>query len=162
MQFTAYGLNIDSEIDLPELRRRVEGAPDVSIRYALSSDDLPGAKRNNPGWQSKENQLLLTIKDVAKYFILEGREIRIERSANSREEDIRVFLLGSVLGALMHQRNILTLHASAIRCSRGAVLFMGPSGYGKSTLAGSMLQRGYSMIADDKTGVVLNGCDPPQ
>ena len=50
------------------------------------------------------------------------------------ESDVRVFLLGSCIGALLHQRGILVLHAGAIHTDKGAVLFTGPWGIGKSTL----------------------------
>ena len=72
------------------------------------------------------------------------------------ETEIRVFLLGSVLGALLHARQMLVLHASVIATPGGAVLLMGRSGAGKSTLLGAFLQRGYAMLADDKAGVVLD------
>ena len=77
------------------------------------------------------------------------------------DDDIRVFLLGSVLGFLLHQRQIFPLHASAIRTEHGAVLFTGHSGAGKSTTLGAMVQRGYAMLADDVSGIVLDDKDRP-
>ena len=48
------------------------------------------------------------------------------------------------------------MHASSIATKYGAVLFVGMSGVGKSTTLGAFLQRGYTMLADDITGIILN------
>ncbi|MBU1879961.1 MAG: hypothetical protein KJ734_13530, partial [Chloroflexi bacterium] len=68
---------------------------------------------------------------------------------------------GSCLGALLHQRGVLALHAAAIQTERGAVLFAGPSGNGKSTLLGAFVLRGCRMLSDDVTGLVLDEAQRP-
>ena len=77
--------------------------------------------------------------------------LRLNTAEGSLGSDIRVFLLGSCLGALLHQRGVLALHASAIETDQGAVLFMGDSGMGKSTTLQAFIKRGYKMLADDIT-----------
>lgn len=62
---------------------------------------------------------------------------------------VRLFLLGSVFGALFHQRGLLPLHGCALEIDGGAVIFMGTSGSGKSSLAGALNQKGYRVITDD-------------
>ena len=112
-------------------------------------------------FQTTPGSLLLAIPEVARFLVVDGTEVRIERERDSREEDIRIFLLGSVLGALLHLRHVLALHASSIQTTQGAVLFVGPSGNGKSTLLAAFLRRGYSMLADDVTGITTNGTGGP-
>ena len=97
-------------------------------------------------WQSAPGLLLLSVEEVARYLIVDNREMRIQRLPGSIESDVRIFLLGSVLGALLHARQMLVLHASAIQTEQGAVLFIGRSGAGKSTLLGALLLRGYPII----------------
>jgi hypothetical protein len=66
--------------------------------------------------------------------------------------------MGSAIGALLHQRNYLVLHAGAIRTHDHSAVFLGPSGIGKSTLAAGFHQRGYPFLADDVCAVaMLNG-----
>jgi len=57
--------------------------------------------------------------------------------------------MGSAMGALLHQRNILALHAGTIAVNGGSVIFCGPSGIGKSTLAAGFRRRGYPNVAGD-------------
>jgi hypothetical protein len=147
-------------LPLPELRPSSPAPPDVTIHYADVPDALPEPSANGIAWQSAPGRMLLSVQEVARYLVVHNREIRIQPSPGADEADVRIFLLGSVLGALLHARQILVLHASAIQTERGAVLFMGKSGAGKSTLLAAFLQRGYSMLADDKAGIVLEANTP--
>ena len=160
--YTAYGLHVESSFPLPELRPATHGKPDVTICYGEVPASLPQPSANGTAWQSAPGQLLLSVNDVARYLVVDNREIRVHPLPGTREVDVRIFLLGSVLGALLHARQMLVLHASVIETTRGAVLFMGRSGTGKSTLLGAFLQRGYAMLADDKAGIILNEDGAPQ
>jgi hypothetical protein len=160
--YTAYGLNFASSFPLPELRPAAGGPADVTISYGDVPDSLGEPSANGIAWQSAAGQMLLSVSEVARYLVLDNREIRIHPLPGTREADVRTFLFGSVLGALLHARQILVLHASAIQTERGAVLFMGRSGAGKSMLLGAFLQRGYAMLSDDKAGVVLDDNGGPQ
>ena len=74
---------------------------------------------------------------------------------------LRLYLLGSVFGALLHQRRLLVMHASTIQTARGAVLFVGDSGHGKSTLLGGLGATRYAMLADDVTAVTVDSSSGP-
>jgi len=154
--YTAYGLQFASSFPLPQLIPAPEGEPDVTVGYGDVPVSLPTPSSHGLAWQSEPGRLLLTVSDVARYLIRENREIIIQPSPGSSEDEVRIFLLGSVLGALLHARQILVLHSSVIETGRGAVLLMGPSGAGKSSLLGAFLKRGYAMLADDKAGIVVN------
>lgn len=159
--YTAYGLNIESSFPLPELRPAPHCVPDVTISYGDVPASLPQPSSNGIAWQSAPGQMLLSVTEVARYLVVSDSEIRVDPLPGTGEADVRTFLLGSVLGALLHSRQMLVLHASAIHTARGAVLFMGSSGVGKSTLLGAFLQRGYAMLADDKAGIVVDDCGVP-
>lgn len=160
--YTAYGLHFESSFPLPELLPATHGNPDITICYGEVPASLPQSSANGIAWQSAPGQMLLSVEAVARYLVVENREIRVHPLPGTREVDVRTFLLGSVLGALLHARQMLVLHASVIQTERGAVLFMGRSGAGKSTLLGAFLQRGYAMLADDKAGIILNEDGAPQ
>ena len=63
--------------------------------------------------------------------------------------NVRLYLLGSAMGMLLHQRGILPLHANAVEINGRAFAFMGASGAGKSTLAAWFYDRGYAVLSDD-------------
>lgn len=50
-----------------------------------------------------------------------------------------------------------TLHASTVAAEGRAVVIMGPSGAGKSDLALRMLDRGFTLVSDDRTLVRRDG-----
>ncbi len=162
--YVAYGLRFRSEFTLPFRPGTPEAMPDVTIRVGSIPKALPKpvGKSRRPGyWEAAPGALLMNLEEVARYLISDGRDILIEPAEGGRDHDVGLFLVGSVMGALLQQRGFLTLHASAIETSAGAVLFMGNSGVGKSTLLAAMVERGYAMIADDVTCISLDSHQRP-
>jgi hypothetical protein len=144
-----HGMTVHSEMRLPELLPCHDGAVDAHIRFQAQKH-IP-LDQENP-WRNyffAPNQVLLNIKDVAKFFIADGKEILIDPYPQASEKTIRLYLLGSSMGCLLHQRRLLPLHANALQYEKEAVMFMGRSGIGKSTLAAAMKDRGYKVLADD-------------
>lgn len=158
--YTAYGLVISSDMPFPELNAG-EGMSDVVIRDGEVPDQLEQADAVGVLYQANAHQFLLKLKNIANYLVQNGNEIIIDRCPDTTSSEVRVFLLGSCLGALLHQRGMLAIHASAIETEKGAVLFCGPSGCGKSTLLSALVERGYPMLADDIVGLVLNDLKEP-
>jgi len=158
-RFKGFGLTIASALDLPELSpAEAEGGTEVEIVYGAVPAELPGALKRGVRFQAAANALRLQVDGVAAYLVEQGRRITIDRVAGGDDEDVRVFLLGSAIGALLHQRGDLVLHASAIDWGGEAVAFLGRSGVGKSTLAAAFRQRGHAVLTDDLC-VVRQGAD---
>lgn len=153
--YIAYGLVINSEIVLPELDSGA-GEADVVIRQGEVPTMLPDAITRDTYFETGVNELLLKIPDIGRFRMLNGSEIIVHSEPKAKLEDVRAYLLGSCLAALLHQRDFLTIHASAIRTSIGGVLFAGHSGSGKSTLAMAFLQRQYDLVADDVCAITKN------
>ncbi len=160
--YSAFGLSFRSQIHLPELQATCDlGEPDVSIRIGTVPESLESPSKRGVLYQAGENQFLLRVDRVARYLVPGGTEITIQPAPGSLDGDVRVFLLGSCLGALLHQRGVLALHASSIQTDAGAVLFAGSSGMGKSTTLGAFLRRGYPMLSDDIASIALDDSDSP-
>ena len=150
--YTAFGLTISSCIALPELLKGA-GSPDVRIAYGAVPEALAGAVRKGVRYEAAPGKLLLIVDGVARFLVREGKEIVVERHTDVHDDDIRLFLLGSVFGALLHQRGVLALSASAVDIGTGGVVFLGKHGVGKSTLAAAFHANGYSVLADDLCAV---------
>jgi len=154
-KFTYYlhGLTVHSEIELPELSPRPGVVPDVQIQLG-ALDPIPlNPERPWGNHFLAPNQVLINIKDVAKFFVSEGKEILIDPYPHAEGKAIRLYLLGSSMGCLLHQRRLLPIHANALQHEHECVMFMGQSGMGKSTLAAAMKNRGYKVLADDLCAV---------
>ena len=66
---------------------------------------------------------------------------------------LRLYILGTCMGAILMQRKILPLHGSVIAIDGKAYAIVGDSGAGKSTLASAFLKRGFGLLTDDVIAV---------
>lgn len=153
MRYTTYNLSIQSDIELPELllqREATVSPPDVFIRLSsVSAQGLPNGQQVNPFLYANRESLWLHIPKVARFLVQNGNSILIDPEPGIDEDSIRVFLLGSALGALLFQRGHLVLHGNAIRIGDQCMVCVGESGVGKSTLAAGFMQRGFQILSDD-------------
>jgi len=149
--YEVFGLHVRSCLELPELLRAAgeAAAEGVEIVYGQVPAELPDVRARGMRFQSAPGALRLQVDGVADYLVESGRRITIARAPGAEDDDVRVFLLGSAFGALLHQRGDLVLHGSAIVHEGEAVAFIGPSGVGKSTLAVAFAQRGHPVLTDD-------------
>ena len=146
--YSIFGLCIDMEISLPALLPG-EGKADVVIRKGhLEPPELTPGKYGLL-YQVTPESVYLRWEQVGDFSIRTGTEITYSPAPGVAEETLMRFILGSALGATLFLRRELALHASAVAGPEGAIVFIGDSGWGKSTLAASLYARGYRMIADD-------------
>lgn len=151
------GLTVASEIELPgAIAAAQTSAPDIAVRAGQVPEALPHASARGPTWEIAGDRFLFRIPNVARFLLTGGREIVFEAAAGAQAADVSIFLVGTVLGILLHQRGQVVLHASAVRVNGKAVLFCGPSGAGKSTLAAALAQRGFPLVADDFCAITVS------
>ena len=152
MRYTCYGLQIESEIGLPELFPSAAISSPADIRIVLGSvsrDGLVDGLQLGPFLWTNTQTLWLEVPGVARFLAQDGNTIRIDPASGIDEDSIRVFLLGSAFGAILFQRGLLVLHGNAIQIGEQCMICVGMSGAGKSTLAAAFAQRGYPILADD-------------
>lgn len=142
--YTAYGLEIHSEIPLSALKRG-SSAADIQIRRARI---VPPPELNGHNTWTGANDIYLRFENVGLIRISGGREIIVD--ADGVDDRLAAsFVLGPSMGALLHQRGLLVLHASAVTADGGVVGFLGHSGWGKSTMAGALAKLGHRVFSDD-------------
>lgn len=148
---TCFNFCLRSDIPLHELIAAEEpGARDVvEIRLGHVPETLPDAHSTTSALQCADGIVLVTIPGVARYLVRGGREIVVDPLPDGSERNVRLFLLGSVLGILCHQRGLLPLHANAVVANGGAYAFSGHSGAGKSTLAAHFARSDHEVLCDD-------------
>lgn len=150
--YRAYGVSLHSVLPLPELLPS-EGPGDVYVRYG----QLNKAKSIVSGayyrcWQEKRGTYLYW-PDVATFLVSDGQRITIDRTPGVEASRLRLILLGAVFSIVLQQRGLLVFHASALRVENSGTIFVGNKGWGKSTLASTLHQRGHEFLADDVVGV---------
>jgi hypothetical protein len=143
--YSLFGLGIRSDIPLPGVPEATAGRLEIRIRQGR----LPAGLPIGSGYVATDQGTVLTVPGVGRYLIRGGRTILVERHAAASDRNVRLFLLGSAFGALLHQRGLLPLHANAIDVGGRVVAFSGHSGAGKSTIAAWFHDRGYRVLADD-------------
>jgi hypothetical protein len=146
------GITLVSEIALPELPLVQQPGPKlhpVNIRVG----ELPGhptqGREIDPDCFATPTYYWLRIPGIGCYLVTNGEEIIVSPEPGARPLDVRAYLLGTLFVALCQQRHLLPLHASAVSSKKGVVAFLARSGEGKSSLAASLAQRGFSVLADD-------------
>jgi hypothetical protein len=152
--YWAYGLSIHSDLVCPELppHPHPAGDPDVTIRV-LCREAAALRPLLDRRYEVQPGHFRLDVPGVARYSVEDGRHILIEPMADSTPEKIRLFLLGSTMGALLYQRGLYPLHGSAVETPWGAMIFVGAQGAGKSTLAAEFHRQGYRLLGDDVCAV---------
>lgn len=154
--YRAFGLDIASAIPLPELAR-CDGAARADVVIDLAE---PGplwaelaACGSNFALVRGGGRFMFLIPETAIYCIDEGRAVTVAPLPGADPEKVRVYLLGTCLGALLLLRGLLPLHGSAVDVGGEAHVFVGHSGAGKSTLAAALVGMGYRLLSDDVVAV---------
>lgn len=143
--YSLFGLRVRSERPLPELPPAMgQEEPDVTVRFGAIDSDCREA-----GLHRLDDAMLFIAPDAARYRVSQGRDILVEPIENAHDRNVRLYLLGSAFGALVHQRGLLPLHANAVEIDGRAFAFIGAQGEGKSTLAAWFHDQGHRIIADD-------------
>lgn len=164
-QTVAYGLQLQSGFPLPGTKPRVvSGLPVLRIEQAGPSE-LPhapeGAAPALPEWSGRlgDGEPLLIERGrsgerVFRYgqrasFHLDGQMETLRCAPATAGLDWQRTLLGKVVPAVSVMRGYEALHAAAVLSPSGAVAIAAPSGTGKTSLALSLIERGWPLVADD-------------
>ena len=98
---------------------------------------------------------LLRFQGLADYAVsIDGREVRCYPAPEALHERIHQLYLNQVMPLAMSRQGKLVFHASSVEVDGRAVVFVGASGRGKSTLAASFATNGCGFLTDD--GLVVD------
>ncbi len=158
--YSVCGLTLASNMLLPELVTAHNKEPELSFSF------FNGQRVDAPShWlrhhRLSDGQLWLSLAKLETGYLLRfpgladfhvsaaASEIRCCARASISSETIRHLLLDQVIPLTLSERGKLVLHASAVVTTKGAIVFLGETGQGKSTLTASFAQRGFSVLTDD-------------
>jgi hypothetical protein len=79
----------------------------------------------------------------------DGARIDVYADPAQNTEPVYTYLISQVISVALLQQGIESLHASAVAIDGRAIILVGDSGYGKSTLTAARLLRGAQLVTDD-------------
>jgi len=145
--YHAFGLRIGRELELAELHPG-DGPSDIEIRHRLVAP-----RQAQPDSLLVHGDVVEFVLWNIRFRLVGGRLVQIEAPENVEVIDVRIYLLGSIMGALLHQRGYFPFHANVVRTGSSAAAFAGHSGAGKSSLASWLDGREHEVLADDLCAV---------
>lgn len=157
--YKVFGMRVSSGIPLPELpapgKDEQHAIADIVIETAEPEGLWDELERGGNNFVRKDNRFLFVIPETAVFCIEDGNKITVCPLPGVDEQKVRVYLLGTCMGALLMMRQVLPLHGSAVVIDGKAYAIVGDSGAGKSTLAAAFVSMGHQLVSDDVIAVTL-------
>ena len=148
--YRVYGVNIESTIEVPEFEE-IDSNCDVDVKLSFGVTKSEIMELIIEGHRAKyENQdMWFCIDDVAIFHIYNGDTVTIEPFGDKNNKMIKLYIMGSVMGMILLQRNMVAIHGGGIVIDGKGCIFTGQKGAGKSTITTALRKKGYKFIADD-------------
>ena len=141
-----FSLRIRSSEPLPGPRSS-EGRADIDI--VVDAVDRSALVPAAAGWAASPGRLVLTLPGCFEAVVASGESVSVRYSDQFGRARLGRLIAGPVAAALLHQRHMLPLHASAVGFYGRALVIAGGSASGKTEVALALAARGHSFLADD-------------
>lgn len=107
-----------------------------------------------------DRRLLADTADAGP-FVLDGASSHIDAPIESvTDPEWEHRLLAYALPYLLGELGMLILHGAVVETAAGAVVILGPSGRGKSTLTMAAVGSGHRVLGDDGVRITFDPADP--
>jgi len=169
--YKVFNLIIQSEIEILHLPKFNQACglnitPDIEVSLGQVPEiESPNGNENwnatNYFFAKDGTSLTLQFLDVGRFLIQDGRKVTIMPLGEPSVGTLSTFLMGSVMGGLLHQRGYFLLHGNAIVHNDQAYIFAGESGAGKSTLAAAFSKAGAQVLSDDVSAIIFDKAGRP-
>jgi len=159
------GLNIASEIELID-ERQVPAAmfgqaqPDVFIKNGDVPETIENPEFTNSILSVSGDMVHIRFSGLARFMINGAGEVTVYQYPGVTTDRVALCIGSLVQAVLLYKRNYLLMHAAVVKVGDGAVLVVGNSGTGKSTLALGLQGKGYEILTDDIASVYFDAGKP--
>ena len=107
--------------------------------------------------RARDGYLLRFTRGADFWVSSDGARVYCRQQRGTPDAMVRHLLLDQTLPMVLSRRGWAVFHASAVDTGAGAIAFAGPSGRGKSTLAGYLSQHGCVLLSDDCLALSMSG-----
>ena len=164
-KYKIYGLVVESPVSLGGAVPAEAGEEtDVAVRFenietsADGNESLYKTRNERRSWRMAYDARRMSFNCPAGFFkITDGSEIIIDPYGDADGEQLKMFLMGSAMGAALVQRGRIPLHGGAVAGKDGAVIISGAQGAGKSTMTSAFVENGFKYLSDDVSPVEITG-----
>jgi len=165
-----YGFEVESELPLRRLNRAPGERGTLRVEVAREPLAAPAGEpvsvledgagmRWYASYETGDGCML--VLPPSGSFLLEPGAGRVVVDAGDGDPDLLEHRIASAaICTLLSLRGDLVLHASGVESGGRAVLFCGPTGRGKSTLARGLGEEGCRIFGEDGIAVALDGTGP--
>ncbi|RKZ48760.1 MAG: hypothetical protein DRQ48_02915 [Gammaproteobacteria bacterium] len=160
--YNIFDISIESDLRLPELSEGVARETVIKIKSGADSKRAHCEPEHLHEWKDTDGEIcmlsakfednyLLRFPGLVDFLICSsGESVFYFPESDIPEETIRHLILDQLIPRILGQRGHLVLHASAVQIiDEKAVVFLGATGWGKSTIASSYYENGAQLITDD-------------
>jgi hypothetical protein len=156
--YTAYGLTLRLPFSCGALLRTDSPAsPDIEVAEGPVPKSLPEAPLHDVNFDAEPDRFLFRGgRRSARFLVENGCRITVQRNDRCEADLFEHQLLFPIMAAVLRQRNLLVLHATAVAAGGTALVVTGETGAGKSTTLAGLVAKGWSMLSDDVTALRLD------
>ncbi len=157
--YFVYGMSLYSEIPLALPDQGYGELGQIELRFAPASFFSEAARSLRAQPQSESFYQFAGMRDGSSYvrwegvgeFLIsaDGSRITGRQFDGAHGESFQVYLLGQALSFALVKKGCEPLHATTVVVNEEAIVFLGNSGFGKSSLAACFLAGGYRVLTDD-------------
>jgi hypothetical protein len=156
--YSAYGLRIHSDLDLPEFSRCSDAdisSIDVDVAFAPESPWIAEARALESSWNVDLKDARFWFSGVGAFQVTGGSKVLITPEPDIDHHLLRMYVEGMMMATLLYQRGFFVMHSSVVKVGRTCVAFLGHVGAGKSSTAAVLHSRGHAVVTDDNAAIDL-------
>ncbi len=150
-----YGYTLKSDLPLTYLRdagNKPGIAGTINIRQVESVPEIEKPLFENKYLKLAPDCFHLDIPDVAEFYAGKSEnsfEILYQPVEQRCNKNIAAFIMGTVMGGILHLHHRLSLHAATVNYDRQSFMIAGQSGAGKSSALAELLKYNTRFVCDD-------------
>lgn len=186
--YQAYGLNIASELEFPELIAGGKGEDVCIVKGKITHPKLEPTSIKRQGIEAlfcgNKQEAYLQWPGVVTILAVGGTRLTVQPDCKGNppvvapnrsnptavapvgegavdRQLLNLYILSEALGLILYQKGLFLLHASAVKIGEEVTVFVGIPGAGKSTTVAAFAKKGHQVLADDMVAISLDSHPQP-